>query len=165
MIIATQSKTITFWHRWFWEEGCTANHSGCSGCPWKSLFSWEKHPTLGVACQRLNCRRKPQRKDGEIGKGSDVGKLEGVGRDLEERTPGKSALFIQWTNKAAPPSITVAHLGHSSPTLTKGLGVVTATPTPPFQVPGSSSEMPRHQLLTHTSNMRCHNCWVIAINT
>lgn len=47
---------------------------------------------------------------GRLGKGSDVGKLEGAGRDLEEGTAGKSALFIQWTNKAAPPSITITHL-------------------------------------------------------
>lgn len=77
-----------------------------------------------------------------------MGKLEGAGRDLEEGTAGKSALFSQWTNKAAPPSITITHLGRSGPRLTKGLGVVTATPAPPFQMPGSSSEMPKPQLLT-----------------
>jgi len=93
-----------------------------------------------------------------------VRKLEGAGRELEERTALKSALFIQWTKKAAPPPITITHLGCSGPRLTKGLGVLTAIPTHPFQVSVSSSEMPRPQLLTYTSNMRCHNCWVVAIN-
>lgn len=97
-------------------------------------------------------------KMGRSGKGSDVGKLEGAGRDLEEGTAGKSALLIQWTNKAARSSITITHLGLSGPRLTKGLGVVTTTLTPPFQVPGSSNEMPTPQLLTYTSNMRRHNC-------
>lgn len=76
-------------------------------------------------------------KMGRLGKGSNVGKLEGAGRDSAEGTAGKSALFIQWTNKTAPPSITITHLGRSGHRLTKGLGVVTAAPTPPFQLPGS----------------------------
>lgn len=104
-------------------------------------------------------------KMGRLGKGSDVGKLKGAGRDLEEETAGKSALFIQWTKKAALPSITITHLGHSGPRLTKGLGVVTATPTPPSLMPGSSGEIPKPQLLTYTSNMSGHNCWVIVNNT
>lgn len=47
---------------------------------------------------------------GRLGKGSDMGKLEGSGGDLEEGKAGKSALFSQWTNKAVPPSITITHL-------------------------------------------------------
>lgn len=69
---------------------------------------------------------------GRLEKGNDVGKLEGAERDLEEETVGKYALFIQWTNNAAPPSLTINHPGHSGPQLTKDLGVVTETPTPPF---------------------------------
>lgn len=100
---------------------------------------------------------------GRLGKGNDVGKLEGAGRDLEQETAGKYPLFIQWTNNAAPPSLTINHPGRSGPRLTKGLGVVTETPTPPFCVLGYSREIPKPQLLT--SSMRCHNWWVLVINT
>lgn len=92
-------------------------------------------------------------KMGRLGKGSDMGKLEGSGGDLEEGKAGKSALFSQWTNKAVPPSITITHLWHPDPTLAKGLGVVTAAPTPPFKVPGSRSGIPNLHLHIYTPNM------------
>lgn len=105
----------------------------------KTIPTWEL-PTRAGGSHRENT--------GTLGKGSDVGKLEGAGRDLEEGTAGKTVLFIQWTNKAAPPLITIIQLGRPGPRLTKDLGLVTATPTPPFQVLSSSSEMPKPWLLT-----------------
>lgn len=156
MIIAKRQNHHFLTHIW---EGGLQGHLGHSGCSWKDLC----HP--GNCPPEMKQQKKVTEKMGRLGKGSDVEKLEGAGRELEEETDAKYALFIQWTNNAAPPSLTINHPGRSGLRLTKGLGVVTETPTPPFRVPGSSREIPKPRLLTYTSNMRYHNCSVSAINT
>lgn len=99
-----QGKKITFWQGWFWKEGSTDNFVGHSGCPWKALFSWEDHTTLGAACQSWNCRRKPQRKDGEVRKRERCGE---VGRSWERLVRGNSwkICFIYSVDKRDSSSI------------------------------------------------------------